>query len=320
MNITGCGMQVGVAGGWLDYAISVNGATIIVVVLSLGVAATAMGQDSQANRSYEPRRQSLSQHQVPEWFEDAKLGIFIHWDLYSVPAWAPSSPGNLGEIAAEKWFANNPYAEWYLNSLRIDGSPTQGYHESTYGEEFDYYDFASTFNEKVRKWKPQKMARLFGEVGARYVVLTSKHHDGFTLWPSQVENPNLPSAHEGAKRDIVGDLAAAVREEGLRYGLYYSGGIDWSFKSTTVTNMQRLIAAVPTSEEYVSYADAHWRELIERYEPSVLWNDIAYPSAKKRQQLFADYYNEHPDGLINNRWGTPSELKKAFEAGGGPDS
>jgi alpha-L-fucosidase len=161
------------------------------------------------------------------------------------------------------------------------------------------------------------MARLFGEVGARYVVLTSKHHDGFTLWPSRVDNPNLSVSRQGSKRDVVGDLAEAVRAEGLRYGLYYSGGIDWSFKGTTVANMQRLIAAVPTSEEYVSYADVHWRELIERYEPSVLWNDIAYPSAKKRQQLFADYYNEHPDGLINNRWGTPSELKKAFEAGEG---
>jgi alpha-L-fucosidase len=276
-----------------------------------------MGQDSETKRPYEPTRQSLSQHEAPEWFGDAKLGIFIHWGLYSVPAWAPASPGSLGEIQAKKWFANNPYAEWYLNSLRIDGSATQEYHDSTYGQEVDYYDFASTFNDEIRNWNPQRMARLFDQVGARYVVLVTKHHDGFTLWPSRVENPNLPPAHQGAKRDIVGDLAEAVREEGLRYGLYYSGGIDWSFKGTTVTNMQRLIAAVPTSEEYVTYADAHWRELIERYEPSVLWNDIAYPSAEKRRQLFADYYNRNPEGVINNRWGTPGELKKAFEEGAG---
>ena len=84
---------------------------------------------------YLPTPESIAQHPVPEWFHDAKLGIFVHWGLYSVPAWAPNS-GELGEIIASgewaKWFANNPYAEWYSNTLRIDGSPTRQHHNEVW--------------------------------------------------------------------------------------------------------------------------------------------------------------------------------------------
>ena len=278
--------------------------------------ACAQGQDNSSTQ-YEPTSVSIRQHPLPAWFEGAKLGIFIHWGLYSVPGWAPTSAGELGEVPFEEWFTNNSYAEWYLNTLRIDDSPTQQYHYETYGDDADYYEFAATFNKEVRKWDPGTMASLFADVGARYVVLTSKHHDGFTLWPSRVENPHLPVEHQSSERDIVGELAEEVRDRDMRFGLYYSGGIDWSFKPTLITNLQDLVAAVPTDSAYVAYADAHWRELLARYQPAVLWNDIAYPAADKRQQLFADYYNAFPEGLVNNRWSTPAELQNAFAEGGG---
>ena len=94
---------------------------------------------------YKPTLESIQQHTVPDWFHDAKLGIFIHWGLYSVPAWAPLT-GELGKVDWDVWFTQNPYAEWYLNTVRIEDSPCHQHHVATYGKDFSYFDFASTFN------------------------------------------------------------------------------------------------------------------------------------------------------------------------------
>jgi alpha-L-fucosidase len=246
--------------------------------------------------------ESIRTHTVPDWYNDAKLGIFIHWGLYSVPAWAPPT-GELGKIEWTKWFRENPYAEWYLNTLRIKDSPTYKHHVETYGANFDYYDFAPMFDRDVQKWKPAEWARLFRETGARYVVLTSKHHDGFRLWPSKVENPKRASASITAKRDLVGELTAAVRGEGLKMGLYYSGGLDWTFESRPITKREDVIGLAPQTEEYARYTDAHWRELIERYQPTVMWNDITYPKPGKLTEIFSEYYNRVPEGVIDDRFG-----------------
>ena len=251
---------------------------------------------------FEPNWKSIGEHKVPDWYQDAKLGIFIHWGLYSVPAWATTS-GELGKVDKEKWFTDNAYAEWYLNTLRIKGSPGYEHHIATYGKDFDYYQFAPIFNRNTAKWDPHKWAAVFKKTGARYAVLTTKHHDGFRLWPSAVENPHRKSSEITATRDLAGELTSAVREAGLKMGLYYSGGLDWTFTSQPIVTMQDLMARVPQSEEYARYADAHWTELTDRYQPAVMWNDISYPKAGKIPQLFAHYYNTVPEGVINNRFG-----------------
>jgi len=99
---------------------------------------------------YEANLESVKKHEVPEWFHDAKFGIFIHWSLSSVPAFAVTGIDLVDsmEKGIEVHFKNNPYAEWYLNSLRISGSPTQKYHEKTYGKEFSYDNFVAIFNKK----------------------------------------------------------------------------------------------------------------------------------------------------------------------------
>ncbi len=253
---------------------------------------------------YEPNLESLKQHIVPNWYHNAKLGIFIHWGLYSVPAWAPLT-GEFAEVTTtqgwETWFANNPYAEWYLNSLRIKGSSTHKHHIQIYGEDFSYDDFVPVFNQAIEKWNPDGWAELFRKVGARYVVLVTKHHDGFLLWPSQRTTPYRMDYK--AKRDIVGELTAAVRSRGMRIGLYYSGGLDWSFDETPIKNRTSVFATVVQSREFVEYVDYHWRELIKRYAPSIMWNDIGYPAAANVLDLFAHYYNTIPDGVINDRFG-----------------
>lgn len=252
---------------------------------------------------YSPTRASISAHQASEWFHDAKLGIFVHWGLYSIPGWAPTS-GPLPEVVAQQgwdgWFTRNPYAEWYANSIRIPSSPSSQYHADHYPVGFAYEDFAAQFNDAVAAWDPTAWAELFVAAGARYVVLTTKHHDGFLLWPSAQPNPYRRSYH--AERDLVGDLTAAVRERGLTMGLYYSGGLDWTFNNHAIHAIADLFTAIPQQPEYVAYANTHFRELIDRYAPAVLWNDIGYPTAADLYDLFAYYYNQVPKGVVNDRF------------------
>ena len=253
--------------------------------------------------SYQPTHESISQHPLPEWYQDAKLGIFIHWGLYSVPGWAQGTKTPFEETLeknnAEEWFAQNPYAEWYLNSLRIENSSTREFHNQTYGEDFSYYDFVPEFNQAVQSWDPKAWASLFSDVGAQYVVLTTKHHDGFLLWPSDTPNPQ----REGyfASRDLVGELTEAVKNEGMKMGLYYSSGLDWTFNEKVIRTFTDLFTAVPQQPEYAEYIDTHWRELMERYDPWVLWADIGSPQAFDAVSLIADYYNTKPEGVVNNR-------------------
>jgi alpha-L-fucosidase len=255
-----------------------------------------------SNVKYEATLASLDKHPLPKWYDDAKLGIFIHWGLYSVPGWAVLTPDGT-KLSEQEYLKRNPYAEWYLNTLRLDGSPTQAYHNEHYGANFDYYNFAETFNREIQKWKPDEWARVFKMAGARYVVLTSKHHEGFTLWPSDTPNPVLPKHRQHASRDLVGELTAAVRAQGLKMGLYYSGGYDWTFVPGPISDWKMAHAVQPQSEAYGKYADAHMRELIAKYRPSVLWNDIDYPKSGHALEIMAEYYNAIPDGVIDDRFG-----------------
>jgi alpha-L-fucosidase len=265
-----------------------------------------------APRAYEPTLASVRRHPLPAWFEDAKFGIFVHWDLGSYPGWA-ETPGSLDQILADTtrgwryWFAHNPYSDWYYNTIRIPGSGARAYHDSTYGADVSYFDFAPRMREAMRAWRPDDWATLFTRAGARYVVLTTKHHDGFLLWPSRTPNPF--HRDYGAARDVVGELATAVRGRGLRYGLYYSGGIDWTFNDTVIRDFTDLRRAVPQDSAYVRYAEAHVKELVERYRPSVLWNDIAWPAASDPNAIFAHYYQRVPDGVVNDRFVTnPAQM------------
>jgi alpha-L-fucosidase len=299
------------------------GAAVLVAASMLLGARGALAQGP--NGPYLPTWESVSQHPVPAWFDDAKLGIFIHWGLFSVPAWAlPQDPRTFSltkfltdpeqfSDPAHHAYGIMPYAEWYYNTMQIVGSPTWEHHRTVYpnprGPIAAYLDFIPTFDETSRAWQPDNWARLFQEVGARYVVLVTRHHDGFALWPSTTPNPHRAAHQQHAARDVVGELTDAVRARGLRMGLYYSGGIDWSFPpvlgvpTLPIRNVIDFLIPTPITEEYARYVRAHYDELIERYQPSVLWNDISNPWLLDAPALFADYYNRLPDGVVNDRWG-----------------
>ena len=282
-----------------------QGRFVVVLILFSCVACIAVpvwAQGTPPPAHYEPTLESLNRHPLPEWYADAKLGIFIHWGLYSVPGWAPLvHPEH--DFTSQDYIHHNPYAEWYLNSMRLDGSPTQQYHKEHYGANYDYYNFAAEFDKDIQKWNPDTWAKVFSDAGAKYVVLTTKHHDGFTLWPSATPNPSLPADRQHATRDIVGELTSAVRKQGLRMGLYYSGGYDWTFVPGPIAKAADYQAVKPQSEAYGKYADAQYRELISRYRPAVLWNDIDYPKSGHPLEIMAEYYDSVPDGVIDDRFG-----------------
>lgn len=199
----------------------------------------------------------------------------------------------------------SPYVEWYQNSLRFAGSPVARHHaEIQHGR--SYYEFGAEWEAALDGWDPDSWAERFAAAGARYVVLVAKHHDGYCLWPTGVENPRRPRWN--CRRDVVGELAEAVRARGLMFGLYYSGGLDWTFNDRPIGCFSDLLLAQPLGP-YVAYAEAQVRELIDRYKPSVLWNDISWPASARRLASFlAEYYGAVPDGAVNDRFMPRSAL------------
>jgi alpha-L-fucosidase len=209
----------------------------------------------------------IDQRKIPEWFEDAKFGIFIHWGVYSVPSY---------RAVSDRKYAS--YAEWYYARVMFDTlSGGADFHNRNYGSNFDYHDFAPMFRAEL--FDPAAWARMFKDSGAKYVVLTSKHHDGYCLWPaSHPLKKNWNSLAVGPKRDLVGDLTKAVRNEGLKMGLYYSS-IEWESSPTSrrpngwwLPDEVHKKYRIP-EDQFVPMINQQLREIINLYEPSLLFAD-----------------------------------------------
>lgn len=150
---------------------------------------------------YAPDWSSLDTRPLPKWYDDAKVGIFIHWGVFSVPGFR------------SEWF----WWDWQGDKPTPD---VVEFMNKNYPPNFQYGDFAPEF--KAEFFDPQQWASLFNASGAKYVVLTSKHHEGYTLWPS-ANSWNWNAYDVGPHRDLVGDLADAIRKNtSLRFGLYHS--------------------------------------------------------------------------------------------------
>lgn len=242
---------------------------------------------------------------LPRWAADATLGIFVHWGAYSVPAWAEPT-GALGAVPDDEWFAHNAYAEWYANTIRLEGSPAAKHHTREHGGA-PYEAFLDAW--AAESYDPADWARLFSEVGADYVVPTTKHHDGIALWPAPGSG-DLTTVARGPKRDLISPLADAVRAEGMRFGVYYSGGLDWAFADLPPLRSSDDVAVLrPNDAAYNAYAFDHVADLIDRYRPDLIWNDIDWPDAGKVDgprsiaALLAHYRGVVPEGIVNDRWG-----------------
>jgi alpha-L-fucosidase len=240
---------------------------------------------------------------LPQWYDDAKFGIFIHWGPYAVPCFAPVDHDMGAMMKSGDWqqvFKCSPYTEWYLNSWSLEGSDTAAHHDSYYGPQVTYQDFVDEFRERSVGADHGVWADLFAAAGARYVVPVSKHHDGFLMWPSRTPNPHRQHWH--SDRDHIGELAAAVRQRGMRFGVYYSGGLDWTFTPPPIRDFAGMIGNIPQMPEYAEYITAHVDELVDTLQPSVLWNDIAWPFALDPADTIGRYYDRVPDGVVNDRF------------------
>jgi alpha-L-fucosidase len=238
--------------------------------------------------------ESLQKYEVPEWYRDAKFGIFIHWGLYSVPAYGD---------------------EWYPRNMYIEGSDEYKHHVATYGplDKFGYKDFIPLF--KAEKFDPAAWAHLFKEAGAKYVVPVFEHHDGFAMYNSDLSD--WTAAKMGPHRDLVGDLAKAVRAEGLHLGAS-SHRVEHNF----YLGVGRTIPSDVNDPNYAAfYGPAHRRlenqhstplandftfvskawtddwlarsaEIVEKYHPEIIWFDwwIGQPSVRENLTRFAAFY------------------------------
>ena len=263
---------------------------------------TLVGTALFAAPPYQPNWESLDQRATPSWFSDAKFGIFIHWGVYSVPSYAAAG------VPKEQ-----QYAEWYWNSItagkakpNAPGAAAWKFHQRVYGEQFLYQDFAPMFRAEM--FNPDQWADTLFHSGAKYVVLTSKHHEGFALWPSKEASATWGrpwnSVEIGPHRDLLGDLGEAVRKRNLKMGVYYSL-YEW-YNPLWLTDKPRYVA---------EHMQPQFKDLVTRYKPSIIFSDGEWemPSADWRSpELLAWLFNDSPvkdDVVINDRWGKDTRHK-----------
>ncbi len=207
-----------------------------------------------------------------QWWRDARFGLFIHWGLYAIPA---------GE-----WEGKTKYAEWIRKRAEI---PIDTYHE-----------FVGQFNPV--EFDADKWVRMARDAGMKYIVITSKHHDGFCLYPS--EHTEFDIASTPFKRDILGELTEACKEHGIKMCFYYSI-MDWNHPGWPAMEWETERSKdAANMDQYTAYMKAQLKELIERYDPAVLWFDGEWekPWTHERGKDLYQYVRElKPDIIINNR-------------------
>ncbi|XP_037785480.1 alpha-L-fucosidase-like [Penaeus monodon] len=250
---------------------------MLIVSLFLSFLAVSRAQ-------YEPTWESLDSRPLPEWYDAAKVGIFIHWGVYSVPSFG------------SEWFWKN----WQGFGIQkyVD------FMERNYRPGFTYADFAPAFTAEF--FEPEEWASVFNASGARYVVLTSKHHEGFTLWPSRY-SWNWNSLDVGPKRDLVGDLAEAIRSKTphIHFGLYYSL-YEW-FHPIFRSDQSHLFT---TNEFVTKKVMPELNDLVNKYEPEVIWSDGDWDAPAlywTSKEFLAWLFNASPvkdTVVVNDRWGT----------------
>lgn len=231
-------------------------------------------------KKFEPNWNSLDSRKLPQWYDDAKIGIFIHWGVFSVPS----------------------HTEWFWWYWKGDVKPEiVQFMQKNYPPDFEYADFGHLFRAEF--YNATKWAKMFKSSGAKYVVLTSKHHEGFTLWKSNTSFM-WNSVDTGPHRDLIGPLADAVKSEGLKFGLYHSK-FEWfnplyledkenNFKT------QKFVNAKSLPELY---------DIVNKYKPEIIWSDGDWDATDdywKSKEFLTWLYNESPvrdTVVVNDRWG-----------------
>ncbi len=212
-----------------------------------------------------------------KWFREARFGMFIHWGVYAVPAgeWNGETIKGIGE--------------WIMRFRKVPVAT--------------YKSYAPDFT--AAKYDPEAWADLAEKAGMKYVVITSKHHDGFALYDSAVSDWDVMAS--GAKRDLLAPLAKAVRARDMKFGLYYSQSQDWIHPGGATSGEIGKIWDPAQKGDYDEYlktiALPQAREIIDRYNPAIIWWDTPMQMTPARVAPFAELMAKHPHIINNNRLG-----------------
>ena len=257
------------------------------------------------NGKYKDTWESLEQYHVPEWYEKTKFGIFIHWGVYSVPAFG---------------------SEWYSRNMYIQGSREYEHHIKTYGahKDFGYKDFIPMF--KAERFDPKEWIELFKEAGAQYVMPVAEHHDGFQMYASDLSEWN--ALKMGPHRDVLGELSREAEKAGfincasshriehwffMGHGKEFDSDIkeplkrgDLYWPSMPEPDHQDLFSEPMPTAEYLEDWLCRCCEIVDKYRPKIIYFDwwIQHSSVKPYLKKFAAYYynraEEWGEGVVIN--------------------
>ncbi|BFZ06651.1 hypothetical protein BsWGS_09691 [Bradybaena similaris] len=251
---------------------------------SMATIALVVSLTAAVNAQYQPNWDSLDSRPLPSWYDEGKIGIFIHWGVFSVPSFR------------SEWF-------WYYWQGPKPFPDVVEFMKNNYPPGWTYADFAEQFNPPNGIYNPAHWADIFNASGARYVVQVTKHHEGFTSWPSKYSF-NWNAQDVGPKRDLVGDLAAAIRKyPNLRYGVYHSL-FEW-FNPLYLDDVKNQYQ---TKNFVFGKTLPELYELVNTYKPDIVWSDgcPALDVYWNSTYFLAWLYNESPvkDTVVtNDRWG-----------------
>ncbi|MFJ2739835.1 alpha-L-fucosidase [Streptomyces sp. NPDC087440] len=280
------------------YAAVVAGLAALALAAPTAVQANPAGHGRPGvgkTPDYQPTYASLATHPVPQWFNDAKLGIFIHWGAYAIPAWAVKGG----------WPAGSPYSEWYWKEMNRPNSPAQLHHKEKYGTAKNYDDF-------VKEWKApafdaKKWLGLFKDGGAKYYTLVTKHHDGVALWDTATSDRNTVKLGPG--RDFVKELVETNKKGGygLKNGFYYSmpewfhpnmpkigGGWfgDGAPRNPYTKEPLPYTGYKPVKDYVKDHQFPQLKELVDRFDPDLIWCDIGLENVNNSEEFNAYYFNQ----------------------------
>jgi alpha-L-fucosidase len=235
---------------------------------------------------YAPDVNSISRHQCPEWFRDAKFGMFIDWGLYSIAGWAPKKENGA------------MYPDWYMNNMLLDDE-TKAYHAKTWGENFMPDDFIPLF--EAENYQPEKLIQTAADAGMKYVIPFCKHHDGYCLWPSSYTGRDAMDM--APRRDLIRPLTEECNRLGLKFGFYFSVE---EYNTPVVVDGEKKIRTWNGAERYLPWNTKEIKKLMsgKYFVDGDFFSDYIVPQARE----FIDMYD--PDILwFDGEWSmTPEEL------------